>query len=271
MGFDSIKIGFLGTGRMATALATGFTRHLVAPNQILGADPSEASRAAFQTAIGGDCEVAADAVEGLSAADVLFLAVKPQVMGDALNGITEILDGKLIVSIAAGITINTLSQWIPASCRLIRVMPNTPCLVGAGACGVSRAESATDDDEALVIELLKSVGVVESVPEKLLDAVSKGSGDSFVLRNHGRKAMAPRAFPEKSFSPAYVIKDIDCVFALARDEGVALPAAGAVRRYYAAAVESGSGDRYFPCVIEQVESGAPTAAESVSANEEAVT
>ena len=201
MGFDSIKIGFLGTGRMATALATGFTRHLVAPNQILGADPSEASRAAFQTAIGGDCEVAADAVEGLSSADVLFLAVKPQVMGDALNGITEILDGKLIVSIAAGITINTLSQWIPASCRLIRVMPNTPCLVGAGACGVSRAESATDDDEALVIELLKSVGVVESVPEKLLDAVTglSGSGPAYVfqiieaLSDGGVKVGLPRS------------------------------------------------------------------------------
>lgn len=92
--------------------------------------------------------------------------------------------------------------------------------------------------------------------DTLLDAISKGSGDSFVLRNHGRKAMAPRAFPAKSFSPAYVLKDIDCVFALARDADVALPAAEAVRRYYAAAVEQGMGERYFPCIVDLVESGA---------------
>lgn len=101
--------------------------------------------------------------------------------------------------------------------------------------------------------------------EALLDAVSKGSGDSFVLRNHGRKAMAPRDFPAKSFSPAYVIKDIDCVFALAKGEGVALPAAEAVRRYYAAAVEHGMGERYFPCVVELVERGAFTSNEKGTA------
>ncbi|MDF0599130.1 NAD(P)-dependent oxidoreductase [Psychromarinibacter sp. C21-152] len=91
--------------------------------------------------------------------------------------------------------------------------------------------------------------------ETLLDAVSKGSGDSFVLRNHGRKAMAPREFPAKAFSPAYAVKDIGYVFELAGQLGLDLPAAETARSYYARAVERGFGDRYFPCVIQLVEDG----------------
>jgi 3-hydroxyisobutyrate dehydrogenase-like beta-hydroxyacid dehydrogenase len=89
--------------------------------------------------------------------------------------------------------------------------------------------------------------------EVLLDAVSKGSGDSFVLRNHGRKSMLPRDFPEKSFPPEYVLKDIDYVFQLAAETGVSLKAAETVRRYYEMAVEKGLGGRYFPGVIRLVE------------------
>jgi 3-hydroxyisobutyrate dehydrogenase-like beta-hydroxyacid dehydrogenase len=91
--------------------------------------------------------------------------------------------------------------------------------------------------------------------ETLLDAVSKGSGDSFVLRNHGRKAMLPRDFPEKSFPPEYVLKDIDYVFQLAAETGVPIKAAETVRRYYEMAVEKGLGGRYFPGVIRLVEEG----------------
>ena len=92
-------------------------------------------------------------------------------------------------------------------------------------------------------------------PATLLDAVSKGSGDSFVLRNHGRKAMLPRDFPEKSFPPEYVLKDIDYVFQLAAETGVPLKAAETVRSYYERAVAQGLGDRYFPAVIRLVEDG----------------
>lgn len=93
-------------------------------------------------------------------------------------------------------------------------------------------------------------------PAVLLDAVSKGSGDSFVLRNHGRKAMLPRQFPDKSFPPEYVLKDIDYVFQLAFETGVPLRAAETVRRYYERAVENGLGGKYFPGVIRLVEEGA---------------
>lgn len=92
-------------------------------------------------------------------------------------------------------------------------------------------------------------------PEILLDAVSKGSGDSFVLRNHGRKAMLPRSFPERAFPPEYVLKDIGYVLELAQGCGVAARTAELTQRYYRAAVEGGLGGRYFPAVIELVERG----------------
>nr|WP_274609910.1 NAD-binding protein [Rhodobium orientis] len=97
-------------------------------------------------------------------------------------------------------------------------------------------------------------------PETLLEVVSKGSGDSFVLRNHGMKAMLPRAFPEKAFSPEYVLKDISYVFEMAKSAGVDLPAAEVARSYYEAATHTDLSGRYFPGVIELVESGAMGAA-----------
>jgi 3-hydroxyisobutyrate dehydrogenase-like beta-hydroxyacid dehydrogenase len=90
-------------------------------------------------------------------------------------------------------------------------------------------------------------------PAVLLDAVSKGSGDSFVLRNHGRKAMLPRQFPEKSFPPEYVLKDLGYVLELATQTGVSARVAELAQRYYAATASSGWGGRYFPAVIEVVD------------------
>ncbi|MFT3821143.1 MAG: NAD(P)-dependent oxidoreductase [Rubrivivax sp.] len=92
-------------------------------------------------------------------------------------------------------------------------------------------------------------------PATLLDAVSKGSGDSFVLRNHGRKAMVPREFPEKSFPPEYVLKDIGYVLELAGQMQVATHVTELAQRYYAATAGHGFGGRYFPAVIEIVDRG----------------
>jgi len=91
--------------------------------------------------------------------------------------------------------------------------------------------------------------------ETLLDAVSKGSGDSFVLRNHGRKAMAPRNFPDKSFSPEYVMKDLGYVLELGKEQGIELRLTELARRYFQATAENGWSGRYFPAVIEIVDKG----------------
>ncbi|MDM0074738.1 NAD(P)-dependent oxidoreductase [Variovorax sp. J2P1-59] len=90
-------------------------------------------------------------------------------------------------------------------------------------------------------------------PAVLLDAVSKGSGDSFVLRNHGRKAMLPREFPEKSFPPEYALKDIGYMLELASQVGTSAHVTELAQRYYAATASNGWGGRYFPAVIELID------------------
>ena len=99
-------------------------------------------------------------------------------------------------------------------------------------------------------------------PALLLEAVSKGSGDSFVLRNHGKKAMLPRVFPKGGFPPEYALKDIDYVMELATQTGTAAAFTGLARRYYQSAAEQGFGGRYFPILIELIEQNlAPAACE----------
>jgi 3-hydroxyisobutyrate dehydrogenase-like beta-hydroxyacid dehydrogenase len=90
-------------------------------------------------------------------------------------------------------------------------------------------------------------------PDTLLQAVSKGSGDSFVLRNHGMKAMLPRIFPERSFPPEYVLKDLGYTIELAKSCGVQPRLPAVVEGYYQAAVETGLGGRYFPAIIQLIE------------------
>lgn len=90
-------------------------------------------------------------------------------------------------------------------------------------------------------------------PNKLLDAVSKGSGNSFVLENHGRKAMLSRSFPDHAFPPEYVIKDLSYVQELAHESELNVPLVDLAKQYYKSAVSSGCSGRYFPSVIEVVE------------------
>lgn len=90
-------------------------------------------------------------------------------------------------------------------------------------------------------------------PATLLEAVSKGSGDSFALRNHGMKAMLPREFPERSFPPAYVLKDLGCAIELAKSCGVDPKMSTTAEGYYAQAVEEGFGAKYFPSIIELID------------------
>jgi 3-hydroxyisobutyrate dehydrogenase-like beta-hydroxyacid dehydrogenase len=90
-------------------------------------------------------------------------------------------------------------------------------------------------------------------PAVLLDAVSKGSGDSYALRNHARKAMLPRKFPEKSFPPEYVLKDMGYVLELAAQVGVSAHITKLAQRYYTAALNHGWAGRYYPAVIEVVD------------------
>ena len=177
-----VRIGFLGAGRMATALARGWlAAGLTAPDRVLASDPVPQAREAF--AGGRGLRATADNREVVAASDVLILAVKPQSMRGLLAEVRPVVGPRhLVVSIAAGITLRQLADGLGPDRRLVRVMPNTPCLVGASASGYAAGEAATAEDLALVDRLLNAVGRAYRLPEALLDAVTglSGSGPAFV-------------------------------------------------------------------------------------------
>jgi pyrroline-5-carboxylate reductase len=195
-----LALGFLGAGQMASALAAGWTKAgLLDAARSRGADPYPEARAKFQkttgvAALDSNARVAA-------AADVLVLAVKPQVMPAVLAELRPALAPRhLVVSIAAGITLKTLAEGLGDATRLVRVMPNTPCLVGASASAYAPSPAATADDAELVGKLFGAVGKAFRVAEPLLDAVTglSGSGPAFVytfieaLADGGVKCGLPR-------------------------------------------------------------------------------
>jgi pyrroline-5-carboxylate reductase len=195
------KIAFLGTGNMAEALVKGLLRAGAAdPAELVCAEPREDRRREISQRYGVRCVASnGEAVEG---ADVVLLSVKPQVIDAVLEEIAaEVRDAKLVISIAAGVPIASLARKLPAGARIVRTMPNTPALVGAGAAALSGGSHATPDDLALARRLLESVGTAAVVAEPLLDAVTglSGSGPAFVylfieaLADGGVKAGLPRA------------------------------------------------------------------------------
>jgi len=176
------KIGFIGAGQMATALGQGFVEaKLVSASNLLASDPVAGARARFAQATGA--ETTADNAQVVAESEVVFLAVKPQQMAAVAAGLEQRIGAKkLVVSIAAGVRLAALAEMFGADARLVRVMPNTPCLVGQGASGFSLGNHATAEDGQLVEQLLEAVGIAFQVDEKLLDAVTglSGSGPAFV-------------------------------------------------------------------------------------------
>jgi len=168
---------------MATALARGFVAGgLVDAENLAASDPDEAARENFSEATGGNA--VADSVLVVEQSDVIVLAVKPHLLGVVATELAGKIDpAKLLVSVAAGVRMDALAEMFGPDARLVRVMPNTPCLVGQGACGYCLGENADDDDRQLVAQLLEAVGIAFQVDEKMLDAVTglSGSGPAFVF------------------------------------------------------------------------------------------
>lgn len=176
---------FIGTGQMAAALASGFVRSLLRPSQIRGCDPSEPARRQFQQSTGADCVVTEHVAEAVSDATVVILAVKPQVMPEVLRNLAPLLTSSpLVISVAAGITLARMAAALPAGTRLIRVMPNTPALIGRGASAAAAGDSCTPEDVQVAQTLLSTVGLLQWVGEPLLDAVTglSGSGPAYAFQ-----------------------------------------------------------------------------------------
>lgn len=179
-----LRIGFIGAGQMATALARGFVRANVLPaDQITACDPSAEACSKFADQTGGKIVATSSLV--LRDSTLIFLAVKPQYVGAVVAELkAATTPNHLIVSIAAGISLAKLSEGLGSKTRLIRVMPNTPALVGAGASAFAKGPAATSADGQLVQMLLQTIGVAMEVPEKLMDAVTglSGSGPAYVYQ-----------------------------------------------------------------------------------------
>jgi pyrroline-5-carboxylate reductase len=195
------RIGFLGAGQMATALAQGLVKAgLVSPERLAASDPAEDARQRFSQATGG--KTTASNLEVVAQSDVIVLAVKPQQAPAILAELAgQVPSSKLVVSIVTGIRLAALSDGLRGDVRVVRVMPNTPCLVGQGACGYCLGSRARAADGKLVGELLSAVGTAYEVDEKLLDAVTglSGSGPAFIyvlieaLSDGGVRMGLPRA------------------------------------------------------------------------------
>ena len=176
------KIGFIGAGKMATALAKGLVDSgFATPDALIASDTFLPSREAFTAAT--KISTTASNQEVLDHSDIVLLAVKPQVLPAVLTELAASAESQhLFVSIAAGVTLKTLQSQLPDS-RHIRVMPNTPALVQAGAAAFALGEKATPADADLVMNMLNTVGMALQVPEALLDVVTglSGSGPAYAF------------------------------------------------------------------------------------------
>ncbi len=175
------KIGVIGVGNMGTALIRGWLNAgLIQPNEILIADRETEKVESLRREYGLQ---AADNRQVAMQAEIVLLAVKPQVIPEVMAQLQSQLDGsRLVISIAAGVPLHLMSEMLPLA-RLVRVMPNTPTLIQAGMAAVARGPRAEDQDLELVCRLFDAVGRSVVVDEKLMDAVTglSGSGPAYVF------------------------------------------------------------------------------------------
>lgn len=187
---------------MGTALIQGAIRAgVVAAGDVVGCDPYEKSREAFALATGA--KVTATVAEVAAACEVILLCTKPLDVAGALADAAKMAadEPRLVISIAAGVTLAALEAAAAENFRVIRAMPNTPALVGQGAAGYCLGTRASAADGAVAQSLLGAVGLAVEVPERLMDAVTglSGSGPAYIylvieaMADGGVRAGIPRA------------------------------------------------------------------------------
>ena len=176
-------IGFIGAGVMARALGKGLVDgEVVSAANLICSAPTAQDGQPFVDLLPGARWTASNE-DAIRQADLTILAVKPQVIADAMSTVREISAGKLFLSIAAGITIEKIRGWLDPTARVIRSMPNTPMQIGAGASVYAAGPNVTQTDLALAERVLSSAGRSWQVGENLIDAVTalSGSGPAYVF------------------------------------------------------------------------------------------
>lgn len=164
----SMRIAFVGAGAMGGAIARGMVAGDAVPaSSVSVADPSDAVREAF-AALGFGTYADARDMLGKARPDVVFLAVKPQILPKVVAPVAGLLDGRLVVSIAAGVSLAALERIVGHG-RIVRVMPNLPMAHLSGAAAVCPGPSASQRDVALVCDLLRTMGCAKVMREDQLD------------------------------------------------------------------------------------------------------
>jgi pyrroline-5-carboxylate reductase len=175
------KIGFIGGGNMAEAIIKGLIKGAMPAGRIMVSEPSEVRREHLVEVFG--IAPAVSNLELMQACDLIVFAIKPQIAAEVLDEIAGTYDeSKLMVSILAGVTCATIEKYFQGAPRVVRVMPNTPALVGEGASAICRGYHAGKDDLDVVRELFETVGTVQVIDERQMDAVTglSGSGPAYI-------------------------------------------------------------------------------------------
>ena len=177
------SIGFIGTGKMGEALIRGVINSgLVKPDKICASDIDENKLNSLASEL--SITVSCDNKQTLEQSDVVILAIKPQIIRYVLQGMKEsVIKKHLFISIAAGVTIDSLASELPVGTRIVRVMPNICATVGEAASAICQGDVATKSDVETACKIFNVVGGTVVVDEHLMDAVTglSGSGPAFVF------------------------------------------------------------------------------------------
>ncbi len=177
----SYELGVIGAGNMAEALVRGLIdQHLIEAADMLVSDPAEARREVFAQL---GVEVIDDNARVIAESKLILLAVKPQILDKVADDLAAVDPAKqMLMSILAGIGTAKLEGMMSPGARVIRVMPNTPLLVGMGMSAIAPGSAATDDDTSRALEIFSAAGQAVVVAESLMDAVTavSGSGPAYV-------------------------------------------------------------------------------------------
>ncbi len=173
-----MKLGFIGTGNMASAIMGGIIKNQIIPaEEIIGADLFASGRERAKAQFG--IHVTDSNKEVVEKADVIVLSVKPQFYADVIHEIKDVIRAdQIVITIAPGKTLAWLAEQFGKDVKLVRTMPNTPAMVGAGMTAACPNEHMTEEETAYVRTLLESFSRVEIVPERLMDTVVSVSGSS---------------------------------------------------------------------------------------------
>lgn len=177
-----MKITFLGGGNMANALIGGLLKQGFSAADISVIDPGTAARSKLSESYAVNCVATADLLANVG--DLLVLAVKPQQMKEAVTPLVGKLGDAVVVSIAAGLDLATLSRFLGGHRKIVRCMPNTPALIGAGITGLCPLPEVSADERAAADRVLSAVGsTVWIADESKMDGVTalSGSGPAYVF------------------------------------------------------------------------------------------